>query len=131
MTTFKTNKKNQSKRNNMKKVKIKIKSFLNDSILFEYESEGNTIKKTLEEAIRKNADLSYADLSSADLSYANLRSADLRSADLRSANLRSADLSSAYNIDIWWHVHHNTLYEQLTEPIRNRINYVKESIQKK
>jgi hypothetical protein len=70
-------------------IKIKIKSIFGD-LLFEYESEENTIKKTLEEALKCSADLSYANLRSADL-----RSADLRSADLSSANLSSADLSSA------------------------------------
>ena len=83
----------------MKKVKIQIKSVFG-KLLFEYESENNTIKKTLEEANLRYADLrsanlSYADLSYADLSSANLRSADLRSANLRSANLRYANLSSA------------------------------------
>ena len=28
-------------------------------------------------------------------------------------------------LDIWWHIHHEILYEHLREPIRNRINYVK------
>ena len=70
-------------------IKIKIKSIFGD-LLFEYESEENTIKKTLEEALKCSADLR-----SADLSFANLSSANLRSADLRSANLRFADLSSA------------------------------------
>jgi hypothetical protein len=88
-----------------KKIKIQITSWLNGSVLFEYESVDNTIAKTINEAIKKSADLSFANLSSADLSFANLsfanlRSADLSSADLsfanlRSANLRSADLSSA------------------------------------
>jgi hypothetical protein len=87
-----------------KKTKIEIKSIFGN-VLFTHECEDNTIAKTVEEAVRSYADLSYADLSyanlrSADLSSANLRSADLsyanlRSADLSSANLRSADLSSA------------------------------------
>ena len=69
------------------KIKIQIKSWLNGEILFEYESENNTIKETLLEAIEKKADLRSANLSSADL-----RSADLRSADLRSANLSFKNL---------------------------------------
>ena len=75
-------------------IKIQIKSIFG-KVLFEYEKENNTIKETVEKAIKENADLSYADLSSADLSSANLRSANLRSADLRSADLSSANLSSA------------------------------------
>ena len=69
------------------KTKIQIKSVFG-SIIFEYESEDNTIKKTLEEALKQNADLRYA-----DLRYADLRNADLRYADLRYAVLRYADLN--------------------------------------
>jgi len=83
----------------MKKVKFQIKSVFGE-VLFEYEAENNTLRKTIEKAVNssanlRSADLRYADLSSADLRYANLRSADLSYADLSSANLRSADLSSA------------------------------------
>ena len=72
-------------------IKIEIKSVFR-KVIFEYECENNTMKKTVEKAIEGKADLRWADLSSSDL-----RSADLRWADLRSANLRSADLSSAKN----------------------------------
>ncbi len=58
----------------MSKIKIQIKSVFG-KVLFEYEKEYNTIKDTIEEAIKQNADLR-----SADLRWANLRSADLRSA---------------------------------------------------
>ena len=76
------------------KTKIQIKSILG-SVLFEFEKENNTIKDTVEHAVKEKADLISADLSSADLRYADLRSADLSSADLSSADLRYADLSSA------------------------------------
>ena len=76
------------------KTKIEIKSIFGN-LLFEFECENNTIKKTVEKAIESSADLRYADLRSADLRYADLSSADLSYADLRYANLRSADLSSA------------------------------------
>ncbi len=62
------------------KIKLQIKSVFG-KVLFEFEKENNTIKDTLEEAIK-----SYADLSYADLSYANLRSADLSYANLSYAN---------------------------------------------
>lgn len=103
------------------KTLIQIKSVFGQ-LLFEYECENNTIKKTIEKAVLeradlrsanlrsanlgsadlssadlRSADLGLADLSSSDLSSADLRSADLRSANLSSANLRSADLSSAKN----------------------------------
>src|SRR3990167_5548392 len=124
----------------MKKIKIEIKSWLNGSVLFEYESNDNTIKQTLEKAVSKGANLRYADLRDADLRdadlrdanlrYADLRDADLRDANLRYADLRDADLRDAKNInsdqtDYWWHIHHERLYEYLTEPIRARINYIK------
>ena len=76
------------------KVKLQIKTW-SGTVLFEYESVDNTIRKTVEEAVKVKADLSSADLSYADLRSANLRSADLRSANLSYANLRYADLSYA------------------------------------
>ena len=76
------------------KTKIQIKSIFG-SALFDFEKENNTIKDTVEHAVKEKADLSYADLRYADLRSANLRYADLRSADLRSANLSSANLRSA------------------------------------
>ena len=78
-----------------KKIKIEIKHRLYGTVLFEYESVNNTIARTVEEAVKQNADLSYANLSSANLSSANLSSADLSYANLSSANLSSANLSSA------------------------------------
>lgn len=47
------------------KTKIQIKSVFGN-ILFEYEKEGNTIAKTLLEAIKNSADLRRADLRRAD-----------------------------------------------------------------
>ena len=69
----------------MTKVKIQIKNRWTGSILFEYEKEDNTIKDTLIEAVKNNADLRGANLYGADLRDANLRGADLRGADLRGA----------------------------------------------
>ena len=65
-----------------------------------YESNQDTIKKAIEDAVIKKVNLTGADLTGADLTGVCLRSADLRcadltSADLRSANLRCADLTSA------------------------------------
>jgi len=82
------------------KVKIEIKNRFTGKVLFEFETENNTIKETVLEAVKnkinlRSADLSSANLRSADLRYADLSSADLRYADLSSANLRYADLSSA------------------------------------
>ena len=58
-------------------MKIKIKS-ISGSLLFEHNSENNTIKETIKEAYLLGANLLGADLREADLSGANLREADLR-----------------------------------------------------
>ena len=77
--------------------KIEIKNIF-CKVIFEWESEDNTIKNTVQEAIKQSADLKYADLRfadlrSSDLSFADLRFANLSSADLSHANLSSVDLS--------------------------------------
>ena len=68
------------------KSKTEIKHWLTGSILFEFECDGNTILKTLVEAVNKKANLSGA----------YLRGADLRDANLRGANLYDANLSGVY-----------------------------------
>ena len=74
--------------------KITIKD-IKGNILFEYSTDNNSLKKTIEEAIKKDVNLSGAYLSGADLSCADLRGANLRGADLRGADLMYADLSRA------------------------------------
>ena len=74
------------------------------------ESKHVTIKKCVEDSIKKDvslyrinlrdaclgsANLKCADLTGANLRYANLTNADLRRADLTGANLRDADLRYA------------------------------------
>ena len=81
-------------------ITIQIKSRLGN-VLFEYTKESNTLKDTLEEAVKRGAYLRGADLGGADLSGAYLRGADLSGADLSGADLsgaylRGADLSGAY-----------------------------------
>ena len=78
-----------------KQIKIEIKNRWTGNILFEYLSENNTIKKTVSEAIKSEANLRGANLCGADLCGANLRRADLCGADLCRANLRGADLYEA------------------------------------
>ena len=75
-------------------IKIEIKTIWGD-IIFTYEKENNTVKDTLQEAVKSGADLYGADLYGADLYGANLYGADLRDADLGGANLRGADLYGA------------------------------------
>lgn len=66
------------------KTKIEIKDIF-CNVLFTYECEDNSVKKTVEEAVKQDVSLCMADLRGA-----NLRGADLRGADLRDANLHGA-----------------------------------------
>ena len=83
------------------KIKIQIKSVLGE-VLFELEKENNTIKETLEQAVKEYANLEYANLEGANLYNANLRNANLRNANLEYANLRNAYLRGAnlYNANL-------------------------------
>ena len=78
-----------------KEIKISIKSRWTGSILFEYSSVGNTLAKTVTEALKGGANLRGAVLRGADLRGADLYGADLREADLRGAVLYGADLRGA------------------------------------
>lgn len=87
------------------KTKIQIKSIYGD-VIFENEKENNTIKDTVEEAVKHKVNLCKANLCKANLYEANLREAnlsysilcgaDLRGADLSYTNLRVTDLWRAY-----------------------------------
>ena len=76
------------------KIKIEIKSVFG-KVLFALEKENNTIKDTLEEAVRNNVNLEYANLCNADLRNANLINANLEGANLRNANLINVNLCNA------------------------------------
>ena len=78
-----------------KEIKISIKSRWTGSILFEYSSVGNTLAKTVTEALKGGANLRGANLRGADLYGADLREAVLRGADLYGADLYGADLRGA------------------------------------
>lgn len=86
------------KKSNNKKIhtmeKIQIKS-LSGSVIFEHEAENNSIKITVEEAVKKNVCLALADLGGVNLAGANLRGAILRGANLRDTNLKVARLAWA------------------------------------
>ena len=74
---------------------IQIKSRFNDAVLFEHDAENNSVRRTLELAIKSGADLSGADLSGAYLSRAYLSGAILSGAILSGAILSGANLSGA------------------------------------
>ena len=63
------------KEEKMGKIKIEIKNRWTGSVLFEYEKENNTVKDTMEEAIKGGANLKGADLGGAYLGGANLEGA--------------------------------------------------------
>ena len=73
-------------------MKLSILSRFSASVIFEFEAEENSLKITLQAAVKACANLYGADLGGADLRGANLGGADLRGADLRGADLYGADL---------------------------------------
>ena len=73
-------------------MKLSILSRFNASLLFEYESEENSLKITLQAAVKNGANLYGANLRGADLRGANLRGANLDGANLYGANLYGANL---------------------------------------
>lgn len=77
------------------KKKIEIKDIFG-KILFTYECENNSVKKTVEEAVRQNISLCNANLYCVDLRGANLHGADLRSANLYNAILNDANLNKVH-----------------------------------
>ena len=76
-------------------MKISILNRFSASVIFAADIENNTVKLTLELALKSGANLRGANLYGADLRGANLYGADLYGADLRGANLRGADLYGA------------------------------------
>ena len=74
------------------KTKIEIKN-IDGKVLFAYECENNTTKKTIEEAIRQDISLSEANPHNKDLSYVNLCGAKLCGANLSNTLLCKANLS--------------------------------------
>jgi len=82
-------------------MKIQIKHRFTASVIFEHDCERNSMRLTVELALKSRASLSRADLSGAYLSGAylsgaNLSGAYLSGADLSGASLSRADLSGAY-----------------------------------
>ena len=76
------------------KTKIQIISIFGN-VLFEFEKDNNTIKDTVEEAVKNRANLYGANLDRANLYRANLDGANLNGANLDGANLNGANLYGA------------------------------------
>ena len=73
---------------------IEIKN-INGVVLFSHTAEDNTVKITVEEAVKKNVNLEGADLEGADLEGADLEGANLRNTRLKDADISWADLAGA------------------------------------
>jgi uncharacterized protein YjbI with pentapeptide repeats len=83
------------------KVKLQIKNRWTGSVIFELETENNSMRKTVDAYIKQEletkwrADLTRANLTGANLTGANLTRADLTRANLTGANLTGANLTGA------------------------------------
>ena len=77
-------------------MKIEIKNRFTGAVIFAYEKENNTIKDTVEEAIRLNVSLEFADLRNCDLRNCDFRNCDLKNCNLENADLRNCDFRNAY-----------------------------------
>ena len=87
-------------------MKIEIKSRFTANVLFSFECESNSIKLTLQAALKDKANLRGADLYGANLRGADLRDANLRGADLYGANLRGEKLTKTplFLYNLMWDV---------------------------
>ena len=65
------------------------------NIIFKYDCEDNTIKKTIKKAVSKNVSLNKADLSDVNLRGIKLYHADLSDANLSGSNLSKTNLAKA------------------------------------
>ena len=85
------------------RTKIEIKHWITGTVLFEFETENNTLARTIREANLRGVDLREANLYGANLNEANLRGVDLYGATLREANLNEANLRGVdlYGVDLY------------------------------
>lgn len=110
---------------------IYIQSAKNGKDIFSYTCENNTMRKTIEEAVKqgislKNAYLSHCDLSNlvlnnvnlshADLSFCNLQNIKLTNVDLQRSTLLYSDLSNGIldNVNLSYAVLANTICSMAT-----------------
>jgi uncharacterized protein YjbI with pentapeptide repeats len=77
-------------------MRIEIKDKFSKKILFAHDQKNNSVKITLETAVKAGVDLSYADLNGADLNGAHLNGAYLGGAYMCGAYMCDACLKDAY-----------------------------------
>ena len=95
---------------------IQIKSRLSAEVLFEHDCENNSIRLTLELAIKSGANLYSANLAGANLAGANLTHAKLVGASLSGANLAGAKLNNKEKL-----IGHRPIFQ--IGPIGSRCDY--------
>ena len=76
-------------------MKIEIKNRFTGAVIFAYEKENNTIKDTVEEAIRLNVSLEFAYLENFDFRNCNFRYADFKNCNFKYADFEYSNLESA------------------------------------
>ena len=76
-------------------MKIELRNWKTGEVIFTHKCENNTIKKTVEEAVKQGVSLAYANLYKANLAGAKLAGANLAGAELSGAELAGADLVGA------------------------------------
>ena len=97
-------------------MKIQIKRWDNNDVIFEHECNDNSIKLTLEKGVDAGISFNYAELNYAELNYAELNHAELNGAELNHAELNYAELNHAklptgnVVINDKWHIHIRTNY---------------------
>ena len=88
----------------METTTIEIKNWVTNKVLFSYTCENNSFAKTLEEAVRKNVDLSVANLANIrlfniDLSNVKLNCATFVNSHLNKINFNGANLENVNFVD--------------------------------
>ena len=77
-------------------MKIEIKHKFTGAVIFAYEKENNTIKDTVEEAVRLNVSLEYANLENSNLQNCDLENCKLQNANLQNCDFRNSNLAYSY-----------------------------------
>ena len=112
------------------KTTIVIKSIFG-KVLFEFEKENNSIKETVEEAVRRHISLNCASLDGASLNDASLNDASLNRASLNRASLDGASLKKLINqttilpegeLVVWKKLRENLIAKLLIPAKAKRVN---------
>ena len=75
-------------------MKIEIKHKFTGAVIFAYEKEKNTIKDTIEEAVRLNVSLAFSNLAYSYLEYSNFENANFENCNFEYCNLKNCNLQN-------------------------------------